>query len=467
MTVDRRQFLVFVGFIFAACFTEACAANLHKRSMDLLSEDESVERGPVQPMLGLESDSDDSGIGAAGAAAASVLRINASAAAALNKRGELARKQRLGAKLSGVTLSDASVRAFTKGVKAAASAAGSEILEQQKAVKGLDKSRLAAVANALRTLPPAVAASAAASRFGLPWEEVGGASASAAADKGPWAKVPDDVKEAALEALHKNAAAVTACKGLLKVLRRAAYAAPVAGPAVGSSKASAAAGKKGVDVDAGATERVGSKRKAPGAAVVAGSGADAASTSPPTSKRVRASLNSHMDSGSGTGHLDRTGCDRVDGHGHHDEHFDAGADDDAYNSEGDACVADDGNDGAAAAVAGMSSAAVVKPDADAAVSASKAAKPGPLPKRKVHGRGAGRGRELHPYTGEPRFEDMHPSWQAKRRLAARQAKAVHKSLQVAPAPAVEVPLEAALVSEHHAHDAAGGVSGTSSGASGK
>lgn len=45
-----------------------------------------------------------------------------------------------------------------------------------------------------------------------------------------------------------------------------------------------------------------------------------------------------------------------------------------------------------------------------------------------HGRGAGRDRGLNP-SGEPFFEDLHPSWQAKRRIARREAKIVCKKLR--------------------------------------
>lgn len=48
--------------------------------------------------------------------------------------------------------------------------------------------------------------------------------------------------------------------------------------------------------------------------------------------------------------------------------------------------------------------------------------------RKKHGRGAGRGRGLD-FRGEPKFDDMHPSWQAKRRAARRQVKLVTKALR--------------------------------------
>jgi hypothetical protein len=47
---------------------------------------------------------------------------------------------------------------------------------------------------------------------------------------------------------------------------------------------------------------------------------------------------------------------------------------------------------------------------------------------RVHGRGAGRGRGLD-FRGEPRFEEMHPSWQAVRRASRRQSKAVTRALR--------------------------------------
>ena len=50
-----------------------------------------------------------------------------------------------------------------------------------------------------------------------------------------------------------------------------------------------------------------------------------------------------------------------------------------------------------------------------------------------HGRGAGKGRGLHPVSGEPHFVDMHPSWQAIRRANRRQHKAVKRDLSDFPA----------------------------------
>ena len=47
---------------------------------------------------------------------------------------------------------------------------------------------------------------------------------------------------------------------------------------------------------------------------------------------------------------------------------------------------------------------------------------------RIHGRGAGSGRGLGPH-GEPAFDDLHPSWQAKRRVARREAKTVSKKLR--------------------------------------
>ena len=45
-----------------------------------------------------------------------------------------------------------------------------------------------------------------------------------------------------------------------------------------------------------------------------------------------------------------------------------------------------------------------------------------------HGRGAGKGRGLHPVSGEPQFVDMHPSWQASRRQNRRQNKTAKRDL---------------------------------------
>jgi hypothetical protein len=59
--------------------------------------------------------------------------------------------------------------------------------------------------------------------------------------------------------------------------------------------------------------------------------------------------------------------------------------------------------------------------------AAAAAADAPLSSKK-HGRGAGRGRGLD-FRGEPKFDDMHPSWQAKRRAARRQVKLVTKALR--------------------------------------
>ena len=48
--------------------------------------------------------------------------------------------------------------------------------------------------------------------------------------------------------------------------------------------------------------------------------------------------------------------------------------------------------------------------------------------RKRRGRGCGRGRGLT-HAGEPPFAELHPSWQAHRRLAARQGKAIRRELR--------------------------------------
>lgn len=52
----------------------------------------------------------------------------------------------------------------------------------------------------------------------------------------------------------------------------------------------------------------------------------------------------------------------------------------------------------------------------------------PSKDRKAHGRGAGKGRGLD-FRGEPKFDEMHPSWQAKRKAQRRQVKAVTKALR--------------------------------------
>lgn len=439
-----------------------------KTAMELLKDGESVERGPAQPMWGLESDSEHSDDGGLLGAAATI-RINASAAAALKKRGELAQKQRLAAKLAGTTLSDASVRAFTKAVKAAAADASSSISQQQKAAKGDDKAKLAAVSNALRIVPPAVAATAAAASFGLPWEDVGGPPAAAAESMGPWAKLPQEAKDAALEALRGNAAAQTACKGLLRVLRRAAYASPVAGAAAGVAAAGSSAAKPGAKavttaLDSRTAGPVGSKRRAapsrdddakPSSAscsrpAAAGTGDSETDGHAPERavKKARSISAAAVDDDTAAaagGHVaakDDAGLDDPEDGGEADE--DAGGDADAHLGRLVSASTGSSATAGAADVAGTGGAAPVA--VSTAATASKVAALKRSNKVKIHGRGAGRGRDLHPYTGEPRFEDMHPSWQAKRRLAARQAKAVHKALAAAPAPAVEVPLAAALVS---------------------
>jgi len=49
-------------------------------------------------------------------------------------------------------------------------------------------------------------------------------------------------------------------------------------------------------------------------------------------------------------------------------------------------------------------------------------------KMHIHGRGAGYGRGLSK-SGEPTFEDLHPSWRLKKIIKAKQAKLVEKSLK--------------------------------------
>ena len=50
------------------------------------------------------------------------------------------------------------------------------------------------------------------------------------------------------------------------------------------------------------------------------------------------------------------------------------------------------------------------------------------------------------FRGEPKFEDMHPSWQDKKRLARRQTKATSKALRGGAAAAVTVAAAAAPLS---------------------
>jgi len=75
--------------------------------------------------------------------------------------------------------------------------------------------------------------------------------------------------------------------------------------------------------------------------------------------------------------------------------------------------------------AGAVAAAAAGGAIDAAVSAEPAS--APQPPRKRRGPGCGRGRGLTP-AGEPPFPEMHPSWQARRRVAARQGKVIRREL---------------------------------------
>jgi hypothetical protein len=67
-------------------------------------------------------------------------------------------------------------------------------------------------------------------------------------------------------------------------------------------------------------------------------------------------------------------------------------------------------------------------DADATPRRAHDAKRGTTSQEKVHGRGAGSGRDLGPH-GEPAFEALHPSWRAKRQATRRHAKTVSKQLR--------------------------------------
>lgn len=58
-------------------------------------------------------------------------------------------------------------------------------------------------------------------------------------------------------------------------------------------------------------------------------------------------------------------------------------------------------------------------------------------KSHIHGRGAGAGRDLD-HHGEPKYADMHPSWQAKRKHLRHEAKAVSKALRKGGEPPVAV-----------------------------
>ena len=61
---------------------------------------------------------------------------------------------------------------------------------------------------------------------------------------------------------------------------------------------------------------------------------------------------------------------------------------------------------------------------------------------KPHGRGAGADRGLD-HHGEPKFVDMHPSWQAKRREGRRELKAVTRALRKEPQ---DIPKDSPLLS---------------------
>jgi len=65
--------------------------------------------------------------------------------------------------------------------------------------------------------------------------------------------------------------------------------------------------------------------------------------------------------------------------------------------------------------------------ADMAQAPERPAPLGPTSGRR-RGRGCGRDRGLGP-TGEPVHADLHPSWKARRVIASRQRKAIHKDLQ--------------------------------------
>jgi hypothetical protein len=87
---------------------------------------------------------------------------------------------------------------------------------------------------------------------------------------------------------------------------------------------------------------------------------------------------------------------------------------------------EEGMEVAAAAAAAAVTVAAPAPAAAALLPPQRSA-PLPAVSRKRKGRGCGQGRGLGP-AGEPEFRDLHPSWKARRTVASRQRKAIHKDL---------------------------------------
>jgi len=349
-----------------------------------------------------------------------LLQVNKNFAAKLEKSGKLAQSQRRKAKFAGISLPASIISLVNRECKKALAFERMKMLRKKKAASSPEEeAKLGATMDALKALPASVAAECTAQRLGVPWPR------SSDADRSGWDALDDDVRVRAQARLSSNKHVQDACKTLIKAARKAAFAS--GGGVGGGTSSGAAAGAK-----LSSAPVVGAKRVR-----TAAESSDVETDGDADGSVARAAL------GSATQHRGEPSA--------------------AKRSRLDPAHADGPADGGRSADATQKKpprerkghmvfehvdcAGLRYPAQDTWPPVRQLAADGrPLTaacEKHVHGRGAGKGRGLHPLTGEPRFDDMHPSWQARRRASARQAKAVHRALREPPAPAVEVPLAAA------------------------
>jgi hypothetical protein len=344
-----------------------------------------------------------------------LLQVNKDFAAKLEKSGKLAQSQRRKAKFAGIGLPSSIISLVNRECKKALAFERMKLLRKKKAASSPEEeAKIGATMDALKALPASVAAECTAQRLGVPWPR------SSDAGRSGWDALDDDVRVRAQTRLSSNKHVQDACKTLIKAARKAAFASG-GGPSTGAAAAARPA----------SAPVVGAKRARPAA-----ESSEVESHGDAARSVDRAAL------GSATKHPEPSAAKR---------------------SRLDPAHADGPADGGRSAEAKQTKpprerkghmvfehvdCAELRYPAQDTWPPVRQPAPGGGPlaaacDTHVHGRGAGKGRGLHPLTGEPRFDDMHPSWQAKRRASARQGKAVHRALREPPAPAVEVPLAAA------------------------
>jgi hypothetical protein len=376
-----------------------------------MDNDDDNDGGPVLPVLPLFDD--DSAppptalAGAAGAgasAAADSLQVSESFAGALEARGLLARRQKAEAVLQSVPLSAGAVRGFLRTARLARAAEGAKAPQPSS-----DALRHARAEDILARVLQRTGMRCAEDGLALLH---GGEEARAGA---PAAAPPPPLSDAAASAADAALAlpAIRAAEhALIKWVRATAYRQKAAKAAAGGAAAAAPGSAADGGVTAAPTGRA-AQAAAGGARKEAVKGASTAAS-------ASAAVPSTASTEGGQAFV---GTKRRRGGEEEEEEEDV-----------------DGG----VALPPARPAAATKPQAVPRLSASARAAAAAAAAYKAahpHGRGAGAGRGLD-HTGEPKFVDMHPSWQAKRRLQRQQTKTVSKALRKGPeAVQVVVPLE--------------------------